>query len=54
MGAYKRITVQIPYGMYRALKTRSIKRETPYSSIVRKLLENYLESKSEKQELSGD
>ncbi len=47
MGAYRTITVQIPYGMYRALKARSIKRETSYASIVRKLLEGYLDSKSE-------
>lgn len=45
MGAYRTITVQIPYGMYRALKTRSIKREIPYASIIRKLLERYLDSK---------
>ncbi len=42
MGAYRHITVQLPYGMYMALKKRSIKRETSYSEIVRKLLDEYL------------
>ena len=42
MGAYRHITVQIPYGMYRALKDRSIKREISYAAIIRKLLDEYL------------
>jgi metal-responsive CopG/Arc/MetJ family transcriptional regulator len=45
MGAYRHITVQIPYGMYRALKDRSVKREISYSSIIRKLLEVYLDKR---------
>lgn len=46
MGAYRHITVQLPYGMYMALKNRSIKRETSYSEIVRKLLDEYLNPKT--------
>jgi len=42
MGAYRHITIQISYGMYVALKNRSIKREISYSEIVRKLLDEYL------------
>lgn len=47
MGAYRHITVQLPYGMYMALKNRSIKRETSYSEIVRKLLDEYLIQRQE-------
>ena len=53
MGAYRHITVQIPYWMYVRLKTRSVKREIPYASIVRKLLEGYLDSKTEKPTMTG-
>lgn len=49
MGAYRNITIQIPYGMYTALKNRSIKRETSYSEIVRKLLDEYLNPSKNKE-----
>jgi len=54
MGAYRHITIQVPYGMYRALKDRSVKRETSYSEIVRKLLHEYLNSSRNREDKSNE
>lgn len=53
MGAYRNITVQLPYGLYCALKTRSFNADKPYAAIVRQLLEKYLDLKSNPKNMKG-
>lgn len=46
MDACKSITVTLPYGMYRALKTRSERVRLPYSELVRRAIDRFIENPS--------
>lgn len=46
MGACKNITVTLPYGMFRALKTRSERTNLPYSELVRRAIGRFIENPS--------
>lgn len=43
MDAVKNISITIPYGMYKSLKTRSEREKQPYSEIARTAIDQYLQ-----------